>query len=91
MIAFDAYYNGSEAFHIQFQTDGFSAAFGKNDAAFPDQPCLEEVVNNGRNGSLIEAGGLGKINSGYGRVFVNVTEDQRLVCALQIGGQLHTG
>ena len=86
MVALETNYDGSKIFHIQFQADGLSAAFGQDDAAFPQQSRFQKVMHDGGNCGLIQSGGFGKMDSGNGPVFVNVTEDQGFVGALQVGG-----
>ena len=89
MVALDANYDGSEIFHIQFQTDGLSAAVGEDDAVFTEQSRFQKIVHDGGDGGLVQTGSFGETDSGNRTVFVDISEDQCLVGALQIGGEFH--
>ena len=64
MVTLDADHDGSEIFHIQFQTNGLSAAVGEDDAVFAEQSRFQKIVDDGGDGGLVQTGGFGETDSG---------------------------
>ena len=58
MVTLDADHDRSEIFHIQFQTDGFSAAVCNDDTILPDDAYFHKIVDDGGNGGFVKTGDL---------------------------------